>query len=1060
MFGKRQPASLSGRLTRCDPPANPVDSRELPTSQQAILDFILRSFGTDERPYLRISIFGIPMLGLLDSGASKAILGHDGWAKLKGHCRLDRNQSQTCIVANGQSCHAIGTASLPIALQDRVCLMDVLVIPTLPHLLILGADFWRRMGIIPDLSRGEWTFAKPEANVEVCALEPMDHLSSDERRQLEALVEQTISTLPNKIGCTPLVEHVIRTDSPPIKQRYYPISPALQRDVDKELDKMLADGIVEPSSSAWASPIVMIKKKDGTYRFCVDFRRLNQVSVRDAYPLPFVNTILDKLRDAKYLTTLDIKSAYWQISVAESSRKYTAFTIPNRGLFQFRRMPFGLHNSPMTWQRLLDQVLGTELEPYVFAYLDDIIICTNTFEKHLSVLRDVLNRLTNAGLTLNKDKCHLCKPELRYLGYVVNAHGLSVDPDKVEAILKIPPPTSVREVRRVIGMASWYRRFVPNFSTIVSPLTSLLKKSKKFLWDDTCDRALRTIKEHLVSAPILTCPDFTLPFIIQTDASAFGLGAVLSQETVEGEKVISYISRSLTKNERNFTTTERECLAVLFAIEKFRPYVEGTRFTVITDHYSLKWLNSIKDPVGRIARWAVRLQQYDFEIRHRKGKDNVVPDALSRAVPVVDAIDAPIPDEPQDPWYLRLRRQVTENPRHYPLWRVTDDRLYKYVSTPYPDLTPDMDSWKPVVPKEQRRSVIHQYHDLPTAGHGGVNKTVKRVAQHCYWPKMRQDIAKYVRNCETCAHTKPEQRAPRGLMGGHSIISRPWEVISTDIVGPLPRTARGYAFILVVADCFSKFPLMFPLRTATAAAVARHIEENVFLLFGAPKRIICDNGVQFRSRQFQELTQRYGCHVSYTAYYHPQANPTERINRVLKTMLTAYVRDNHRKWDEYLPSVACAIRTSKHEITGLTPYFINFGREISLNNVEPLEEANENPELRFERENLEHRGRSLNIVYQDVRKRLDKAYQASKPRYDLRHRPDEFQLGENVLRKNHVLSDAAQHFTAKLAPKYVGPFVIHRKLARWVYQLKTPDGIVLDGAWHAKDLKPHHGEVP
>lgn len=369
------------------------------------------------------------------------------------------------------------------------------------------------------------------------------------------------------------------------------------------------------------------------------------MTVPDAYPIPFVSATLDKLRDARYLSTLDIKSAYCQIPVDKDSRPLTAFTVPSRGLFQFKRMPFGLTNAPAVWQCLIDRVVGVDLEKHVFVYLDDVIICTASFDEHISVLREIISRITKAGLTPNKDKCNFCKSELKYLGYVVNSSGLLVDPEKIEAILRIPSLKSVSDVRRVVGLASWYRRFVTNFSSLVSPLTRLTCKNAKFNWDSACEDAFVAIKECLVKSPVLSCPDFDKPFIVQCDASDFGLGAILSQIQDGVEHVICYLSRSLNKNERKYSTTEKECLAVLFAIEKLRPYIEGTHFTVITDHYCLKWLNNIKDPVGRIARWAIRLQQYDFEILHRKGKDNVVPDALSRSVPIVDAVTDVFPVE-------------------------------------------------------------------------------------------------------------------------------------------------------------------------------------------------------------------------------------------------------------------------------------------------------------------------------------------------------------------------------------------------------------------------------
>src|SRR5437588_5047665 len=411
-----------------------------------------------------------------------------------------------------------------MCLRDKVSLIDVLVIPELPNALILGTDFWSNMGIVPDLRRGEWQFSKPSSVADsICHIKAQTELSWDESQILSKTTDELFSQMGYKLGCTHLVEHVITTDAPAVKQRYYPVSPVMQQHIDRELEVMLKEGIIEKSNSDWSSPILLLKKKDGNYRFCVDYRQLNKVTRREAYPLPYVSNTLDKLRDAKYLSSLDIKSAYWQVPVAESSRPYTAFTVPNRGLFQFRRMPFGLHNDPATWQRLVDRVIGADLEPHVFVYLDDIIIVTQTFEDHLRILKEVFKRLASAGLTLPKDKCQFCRPELRYLGYVVDRNGLHVDPEKVTAILNIPTPKNDSEVRRILGMAAWYRRFVSNFSSVIAPLTVLLRKNKSFVWDSACEQAFAKIKEHLVSAPVLKCPDYSLPFTVQTDASQFGL---------------------------------------------------------------------------------------------------------------------------------------------------------------------------------------------------------------------------------------------------------------------------------------------------------------------------------------------------------------------------------------------------------------------------------------------------------------------------------------------------------------------------------------------------------
>nr|CAI5854469.1 unnamed protein product [Callosobruchus analis] len=763
------------------------------------------------------------------------------------------------------------------------------------------------MQIIPDLYNGEWKFREddPKSVTEVCGISDVKSLTPDQIRQLNCVVDAAFKKMGDKLGCTHLVEHRIVTSSPPIKQRYYPLSPALQQVVNKELDALLAKGIVEPSQSAWASPIVLVPKKDGSWRFCVNYKRLNSVSTTDAYPIPYVSAILDKLRDARFITSLDIKSAYYQIKMADESKPLTAFTVPNRGLFQFTRMPFGLHSAPATWQRLIDRVLGVDLDQHTFVYLDDIIICTPTFEKHIEVLGTVLKRIVDAGLTLNREKSQFCRPELRYLGYVVNAAGLLVDPSKVEAILRMEAPKNVTEVRRIVGLASWYRRFVPSFSSVVSPLTQLTEKNRPFVWTEECDKALSRLKQSLVSAPVLTCPDFTQPFFVETDASSYGLGVVLTQRQNGQEKVICYLSRSLTKAERKYSVTEKELLAVLFGVEKLRPYIEGTHFTVVTDHYSLKWLFSIKEPTGRIARWQLRLQAFDFDVIHRKGKDHIVPDVLSRSVPIIDVVDVDVTHPSAggtvstDPWYSGMIQKVTSSPDKYPLWRVRGKQLYKHVEYPYPSLT-QADNWILVVPKNQRQNIIGEHHNPPTCAHLGTYKTLARISAKYYWPKMRADVA------------------------------RPWQSLSVDVVGPLPRSSQGYSYILSVLDVFSKFVLFFPMRRATAAIIAKLIEEQVFLVYGVPARLVTDNGAHFKNKLLANLFKKYEVQHRFTALYHAQANAVERHHRVLKTALSSYVAENQRQWDRYLPQVAAAIRSAKSEVTQVTPNFVIFGREIIL----------------------------------------------------------------------------------------------------------------------------------
>lgn len=389
-------------------------------------------------------------------------------------------------------------------------------------------------------------------------------------------------------------------------------------------------GIIEPSTSAWSSPVVIVKKKNGKHRFCIDFRRFNAVTRKDAYPLLHITATLDKLRDARYLSTTDLQSGYWQIPLSPESKPLTVFTVPGRGLMQFTVMPFGLHSAPATFQRLMDEVLRPTLEPYVFVYLDDIIVVSQTFREHLDRLTEVFDRLRAAKLRINRDKCRLGVSRLKYLGHVIDHDGISTDPEKVSTITNWPTPTTVHQARQFIGIASWYRRFIANFSKLSSPLTRLTKKRAKWTWGTSEEEAFQKLKTTLSTTPILACPDFSRRFVLQTDASKERLGAVLTQHLEDGERVIAYASCTLTPPEKNYTTTELECFAVIWGICRMPGSLEEYEITFVTDRQSLRWLQRLEEPTGRLARWLFELQQYRYQVRYRRGSANRVADALSR----------------------------------------------------------------------------------------------------------------------------------------------------------------------------------------------------------------------------------------------------------------------------------------------------------------------------------------------------------------------------------------------------------------------------------------------
>ncbi|KAL3999724.1 growth arrest and DNA-damage-inducible protein [Sarotherodon galilaeus] len=466
-------------------------------------------------------------------------------------------------------------------------------------------------------------------NIQVCASVDLSHLSHTEQADIKPLVDpQLFRETP---GFTSLVQHKIRVkEDAPVRQKSYRIPERLVPVLQKEIKLMLDLGIIEVSSSEWCSPIVLVPKKDDTLRFCIDFRYLNAVSKFDPYPMPRVDDLLERVGSARYITTLDLCKGYWQVALAPEAKELTAFKTPF-GMYQFKVMPFGLQGAPATFQRLMDHVLR-DVSAFSAAYLDDVVVYSQSWEEHVIHLQKVLHSIRMAGLTINPKKCSIAKREVEYLGFVVGSGKIKPQVGKIEAIQSFPVPTTKRKVRGFLGLVGWYRKFIPSFAERSTALNDLTKGSapNKVRWTEDCEQAFRDLKEAVCTHPVLHSPDFNKPFILQTDASGVGLGAVLQQE-VDGERrPVVFLSRKLLDRETRYSTVEKECLAMKWAIEALRYYLLGRHFTLETDHRALQWLNRMRDANARIAGWYLSLQPYDFTVQYRPGKSNVVADCLSR----------------------------------------------------------------------------------------------------------------------------------------------------------------------------------------------------------------------------------------------------------------------------------------------------------------------------------------------------------------------------------------------------------------------------------------------
>ncbi|KAE8989378.1 hypothetical protein PF011_g18796 [Phytophthora fragariae] len=491
-------------------------------------------------------------------------------------------------------------------------------------------------------------------------------MEAGDRDLVVAVLRQYVEAVEKKDGCPPLatvrVQHHINTDdTAPIMLRRRRLAVTENAVIDNEVDSMLATDVIEEGKGAWGVPVALVKKKDDSVRFCIDYRALNAVSVKDVYPLPRIDETLEDLYGSMRFSSLVLHSGYWQLGVAEKDRPKTALTT-RRGLFQFRRMPFGICNAPSTFQRLMDCVLRGLTSVCCLVYLDDVIIFTKgTVVQHVVELAVVLERLAEAGLSLKSSKCTFATTKMEYLGHELTTAGIQPTNRLIKAIVDFPRPTDEAQVRRFVALAGYYRRFVPEFGSRMAPLTSLLRKTSEWTLCSAQEEAFAWAKTWLSTKPVLVYPDYRLPSKLTTDASKPGLGAVLSQDQGKGDQPVAYASKVNSTTVANYSISELECLAVVWAVRLFRPHLYGRRFTIVTDHIALKWLTTTKEPAGRLHIWALTLQEYDFDIVYRPGKENHVADALSRG-PTPDDLDAERGDDTtEDPAIGQPTRDKADN---------------------------------------------------------------------------------------------------------------------------------------------------------------------------------------------------------------------------------------------------------------------------------------------------------------------------------------------------------------------------------------------------------------
>jgi len=751
-------------------------------------------------------------------------------------------------------------------------------------------------------------------------------------------------------------------DSMPIKQRPYRNPLALQAKLDSQIEEMLEAGIVSHSCSPWSSPVVMVPKKDGTYRCCIDYRKLNQVLRSDSFPLPRIDDLFATLGEARYFSCLDLKSGYWQVQIAPEDREKTAFCTRSQ-LLEFNVMPFGLSSAPSIFQRMISKLLKGIEGKYALAYLDDLLVFSPDFESHMKHIEDVFERLKNASLSLNKKKCHFIKEKIEYLGHVISHKGIQPNPEKVRAIQTLDPPTNVKGVRSFLGMAGYFRNFIPQFSALARGLTRLTRKHTRFEWCDDAQQSFDILKQKLVEAPILAYPDLNRPYSLYTDASDYAIGGILTQDFEEGERVIQYVSHQLTPNRLHYAVIEKEAYAVIYCITKLKQYLLGADVTVYTDHKPLKSLFTAEMKNTRIQRWAILIDEYQVKIKYRQGIHNGRADMLSRIrikptaeeieeskeiLAVEESTNDLVSEHKKMPCYNDIsfnediniidlqgedkfcKQVIDENKSgtNAQDYVINDNILYHIAKLIRFETEPILQL---VIPHVLQKVVIEGYHSaIIGGGHVGLEKTYQKIRSKYFWPNCYKDVAEYVFKCEVC-HMRMMRKQHAEIRNSETP-QAPLQCVGIDTVGPFVTSPNGNNYLVTMVDWYSSWPEAYPVPNKEAETIAKVILEQFIPRYGCPGKLISDRGTEYVNRAIDLLSTSMKIKRKVTTPYHPAGNgKTERSHRFLNDIIAKGLQGRmHDEWEHLVPAALFAMRTSVNDSTRYTPYMLMYGRDPIL----------------------------------------------------------------------------------------------------------------------------------
>ncbi|UYV65160.1 K02A2.6-like [Cordylochernes scorpioides] len=755
---------------------------------------------------------------------------------------------------------------------------------------------------------------------------------------------------------------------------------------------MLDNDIIEPSYSPFSSPVTLVTKRDKTKRFCIDYRKVNEVISSDVHPLPRIEDILDHLARAKYFSTADVSSAYWQVPIHPDSRPLLAFATID-GLYQPTRLPFGLKTSPQIYERAINQVLQGHGLDCVAHYFDDFVIYSETLEEHQEHLRRFFAFCDAENLQLNLTKCEFFRQTIEFLGYTITAGTTTPLIRNTDVIHAIPPPNNRKTLQSFLGAVNVYNKFIPDYARLRTPLNNLLKKDVTWDWDDKCQKAFTSLKESLTQHPVLHLYKDELPCQVYCDASTLGIAGVLKQVHSAGKAYpVQYFSRALRVHERNYTISELECLAIVESVEKFRVYLMGRKFTIFSDHHALQWLKTIKNPSGRLFRWSLRLSCYEYEVRYIKGSLQHEADLLSRN-PFCGFLDATIIKNhqltPSGESKLTIDRNGLQTLKRRGVTKIV-----------VPDaLVPDL------------LTKVHSRYNHP-----GISQMTRLISPQYYWKGMSEDISKTTKACAICQSTKHPRGPTFGELGQLPVATQPFDLVALDTIAGLAKYGNAKAYLHVVVDHFSRYTWTFPSKSTSITTYQQVIKR--VLQDGSPKRLLTDRAPAFTSPKFRKFLINRNIHPLLTTSNNPQANGLcERLNATLTGKLRLLHLGNPKAaWTKLAKRVTVVYNNTPHSVTGFPPGYLMFG----VLPPELTEHVNPYPVLTTARRIAHERTQAKHLK--------------DKHAYDQQHKTPHFEPGDLVLVKVYHHPN-----TGKLAPYFTGPYEILEIISPNVVRINRPN---------------------